>query len=112
MKTLAVLFFILTVINIPLCLMYASTTENNDYLHLNEVFRYFTIGNIGRGNTICAHSNINYENAKKIYPQNKIPYKFDKKTFKIELDYPKTLKEPNEMIHGLALNNSMRPLEI
>lgn len=31
MKTFAILFFVLTILNIPLYLMYSSMTEGNDY---------------------------------------------------------------------------------
>ena len=38
MKTFSVLFLILTLINVPLCLMYASLTEGNNYFALNIAF--------------------------------------------------------------------------
>jgi hypothetical protein len=63
MKTLAILFFILTIINLPVFWMYAESTRNNDYGSLNQIFKYFTIGNIARTNQICGYSTLN--NAKK-----------------------------------------------
>lgn len=68
MKTFAVLFLILTLINVPLCLMYASLTDGNNYYSLNIAFQYFTIGNIGKGNLICNYSNIEHKKAAKVYP--------------------------------------------
>ena len=50
MKTFAVLFLMLTILNIPLFYMYASMTDDNNYTNLNEVFQYFTLGNIAKGN--------------------------------------------------------------
>lgn len=34
-KTLAILFFILTVINLPVFMMYSEATRNNDYSSIN-----------------------------------------------------------------------------
>jgi hypothetical protein len=50
MKTLAILFFILSVINIPILLTYANSTKGNEYGDLEKIFSYFTMGNLGRSN--------------------------------------------------------------
>ena len=67
MKTFAVLFFILTIINIPIFLMFSSTTVDNNYLALNQAFQYFTIGNIGKGNDVCSYSNVDFATSSKIF---------------------------------------------
>ena len=58
MKTLAILFFILSILNIPIYLMYASSTIGNQYGNLDEIFKYFTVGNIEQTNTVCGHTTI------------------------------------------------------
>ena len=60
MKTFAILFFILTIMNIPLCFFFASVTKDNNYLSFNSVFQYFTLGNIGEGQKMCGYSEIDY----------------------------------------------------
>lgn len=47
MKTFSVMFFILTIINLPVLMVYKSNTVNNDYANLRKTFQYFTIGNLG-----------------------------------------------------------------
>ena len=68
MKTFAVLFFILTLINLPIFLMFSSTTADNNYFAPKEAFQYFTIGNIGKGNDVCSYSNIDFATSSQIYP--------------------------------------------
>ena len=68
MKTFAILFFILTILNIPVFMMYSSMTEDNNYMSVSMIWQYFTLGNIGKGNLICGYSNIDYEDATSIYP--------------------------------------------
>jgi hypothetical protein len=53
MKSMAVMFFILSVLNVPIYLMYSSSTINNDYLNLNSGLRFFTIGNLAQRNSGC-----------------------------------------------------------
>lgn len=60
MKTFAFLFLFLTILNIPVFWMYASMTEGNNYSEMVEVFQYFTLGNLGKGNPICGYSNLDY----------------------------------------------------
>ena len=68
MKTFAILFFMLTILNIPVFLMYSSMTVDNDYMSVQKAWQYFTLGNIGKGNNICGYSNIEYSDAQTIYP--------------------------------------------
>ena len=53
LKTLAILFFILMLINIPIYIMYASSTSNNAYTDTEEGLRFFTVGNLGQLNPSC-----------------------------------------------------------
>jgi len=61
MKTFALMFFVLSIINLPLYLMYKSSTHNN-LMNLNHMWKYFTIGNIGNSDSSCDWSNINLIN--------------------------------------------------
>jgi len=54
MKTFMVLFGVLTIINIPIFLIYAASTSNNVY-NLQSFSQYFTIGQIGQDTPSCAH---------------------------------------------------------
>lgn len=46
MKTLFILFLILTIINIPVYVIYNNATMNNKYKKMDQLFKYFTIGNL------------------------------------------------------------------
>ena len=59
MKALAIMFVLLTVINIPVLIIYADNTSNNNYAHLSEAFKYLTLGNLGQTDDACGHSSIN-----------------------------------------------------
>ena len=40
-------------------MIYQSTTAaNNEFTKVNEVFKYFTIGNLGRSDQECGYSNV------------------------------------------------------
>jgi hypothetical protein len=58
MKTFAIMFFVLTLINMPIYLIYASNTDGNNYSSLNLFFSYFTLGNLGRSNLKCDYGNV------------------------------------------------------
>lgn len=58
MKTFAIMFAILSVLNLPLYLIYQNATADNNFSDINSMFQYFTIGNIGRPNLFCAHSDL------------------------------------------------------
>jgi hypothetical protein len=53
MKGFAMLFAILSVVNIPIFMILGDATLHNRYYDLNESFRYLTIGNLGQDNDIC-----------------------------------------------------------
>jgi hypothetical protein len=48
MKTFAIMFFLLSFINLPLFVIYEENTEGNQLNKLNFFFKYFTIGNLGQ----------------------------------------------------------------
>lgn len=52
------MFIILSVINIPIYFIYAGTTEHNNYKDIDLLFKYFTLGNLGRSNLVCGHSDL------------------------------------------------------
>ena len=53
MKGFAILFFILTLINIPVYMLLADATIHNNFYDMRNSFRYLTIGNLGYDNYIC-----------------------------------------------------------
>ena len=60
MKTLMILFFILTFLNIPIFAMYASNTEHNNYWNVySSTFKLFTVGNLGQTNLRCGYTTLN-----------------------------------------------------
>ena len=66
MKTMAILFFLLTIINCPLYLFLQGYTLNNNYMSL-DMFSYFTIGNLGVPDSYCGFSYILYDQSKSVY---------------------------------------------
>ena len=58
MKTFAIMFFVLTIINMPVYVIYASNTDGNNFSNLNVFFTYFTLGNLGRSNLKCDYGNV------------------------------------------------------
>jgi hypothetical protein len=71
MKTLAILFFILTVINLPLYILLQSSTRDNDFSNAFSALNYFTIGNLGIPFQFCDHSFILYDKSKQEYEKRK-----------------------------------------
>lgn len=47
LKTLVILFSVLTLVNLPVMYIYQSNTDNNNFGSITEVWKYFTIGNLG-----------------------------------------------------------------
>jgi hypothetical protein len=47
------MFFVLTIINVPLYVMYENNTDGNDILNIGQLFKYFTIGNLGQLTKRC-----------------------------------------------------------
>ena len=60
MKSFSVLFAVLSIINFPLYYSYYKSTSNNN-MSINEVWRYFTIGNIGNTDNTCGWTNIDLD---------------------------------------------------
>lgn len=52
-KTMTILFFILTILNIPIYLIYNSGTSNNDFHSIDRMWHYFGIGNLRGRTTHC-----------------------------------------------------------
>lgn len=61
MKTLAILFFLLTLINIPLCALLESSTRSNSYAKFTNALKYFSIGNLAVPEQLCSYSHILYQ---------------------------------------------------
>lgn len=65
------MFVLLTFINIPVLIIYADNTRNNNYTHFSEFFKYFTIGNLGQTDDACGHSSVNFPDLKgNFYPDS------------------------------------------
>lgn len=59
MKTFLILLFLLSVLNIPIFMLYADQTNPSDITGgFQKIFEYLTIGNIGSVQEICAHSHV------------------------------------------------------
>lgn len=52
------MFFVLSLINLPVYVIYASNTDGNNFSNLNVFFSYFTLGNLGRSNLKCDYGNV------------------------------------------------------
>ena len=61
MKTFAIMFGILSLINLPVYLICARNTENNDFNKIQNLFVYWSIGNLGRPDFYCGHSEIDVD---------------------------------------------------
>ena len=66
LKTLAILFFILMLINLPIYIMYASSTNNNAYTDTEEGLRFFTIGNLGQMNPSCGSLTVDFADSDQV----------------------------------------------
>ena len=58
MKTIAIMFAVLTILNYPILYMYSTQTTDNNYPNLTEFFQYFTIGNLGQTDSECDYSEV------------------------------------------------------
>ena len=67
MKSLAILFFILSLINLPLYYLYYFNTKHLDGDDIQELFYYFSLGNMGFYNLICGRSYLLHEEANRVY---------------------------------------------
>lgn len=70
MKSLAVLFFILSLINIPIYYLYYSNTLNISSEDIQELFYYFSMGNLAYKQLLCQSSYLLHEEANKVYFNN------------------------------------------
>ena len=61
MKTFVIMFFILSIINLPVLMINHSNTSNNDFGNLGQVWKYFTIGNLGLSDSNCDHSLVEFQ---------------------------------------------------
>ena len=61
LKALSKIFWILTVINIPIIYIYASGHENKDNNFVSKLFGHFTIGNIGETGMKCFQKTLNFD---------------------------------------------------
>jgi hypothetical protein len=60
MYTFTVMFFLLTVINLPIYILYESNTQANNLSDINTFFKYFTLGNLGQLTVFCGYSDFAY----------------------------------------------------
>jgi hypothetical protein len=54
LKTFVILFVVLTIINIPIIGLYANSSKF-ELRNYEEIFAYFTLGNLGRGQHHCGY---------------------------------------------------------
>ena len=63
-KTLMVMFFLLTILNLPVYYIYAKSTLNNDYYNLQKgFFKYFSVGNLGMADKFCGSGVVSDSNS-------------------------------------------------
>ena len=55
------MFLILSFVNLPVLLIYQSNTTNNNFGDLGQIWKYFTIGNLGQSDNSCGHSRVEFE---------------------------------------------------
>ena len=54
MKTFSIMCLILSIINLPLFMMYSSTAKDAaNFFNMNSLFEHFSLGNIGRKENVC-----------------------------------------------------------
>lgn len=58
------MFFILSVVNIPLYIKYSRSSGTNDFEIMSENFQYFMLGNIGATKNECSEYTLDYELSK------------------------------------------------
>lgn len=56
MKTFAILFLFLTLLNLPVYALYASNTLQNEYQHFLGGYPFFSLGNLAQENPYCSTS--------------------------------------------------------
>ena len=67
MKTLGIMCSILTILNIPLFMLYSAPSNRRgvNFFNLNSLFTHFHLGNIGRNEYVCQVSNLEHDAALK-----------------------------------------------
>ena len=60
MKTIAIMFLILTILNLPLFFFYELNTTGNQLGNFQKVFKYYTLGNLGQMDKKCSYSSFEY----------------------------------------------------
>ena len=68
MYTFTIMFFFLSILNLPIYIIYESSTAGNNLSNLDEVFKYFTLGNLGQFTKKCGYSDFSYR-----FDENKEP---------------------------------------
>ena len=58
MKTLCIMFVILSIINIPLYAIYSSTEKHPNWTNLSDIFKLTTLGNLGKPDLKCGYSDL------------------------------------------------------
>lgn len=67
MKSLAILFLILTLINLPMYYLYYFNTENLNSDDIQELFYYFSMGNMGFFDLLCGSTYLLHSEANEVY---------------------------------------------
>lgn len=60
MKTFMIMFLLLSIINIPIFLIYENSTEGNSLASF-DFWKYFTLGNLGQLSNKCGWSDMKSE---------------------------------------------------
>lgn len=69
MKTFTILLILLSILNIPVLMLYAEQSINTDNLSgLEKAFDLLTLGNIGTVQEVCDYRHFNLTEAQKLYP--------------------------------------------
>ena len=70
MKTLGILFTLLSIINIPVFIMYSAAKQELplSLLSIESITDNFCLGNIDHEVHLCRHSHLSYTSAKAILP--------------------------------------------
>lgn len=70
MKTLGIMFLILTIINLPVYMIFSRAKKNSEVniFDIQSVTDNFCLGNIDYFKPLCISSHVNYDKAKELYP--------------------------------------------
>lgn len=59
-KTFALMFILLSIINIPIYVLYEHNTQGNVYFDFSKSFRLYTLGNLGQLSKRCSHQTMDW----------------------------------------------------